>query len=174
MASVFHMNVFRILGDVSHTASKCILIWAIHSNKSAEGVSLLTQLLYCLVFTTRYLDLFWVPPWFSWWNFVLKLFYLATSAYIVFIMMRVFARTREKEYGWKLAIWSLAGSTVSAPLVCLLFEGWKRSTLSEVCMHACSVVIIPTSLVLSTCSVVARILLPCRDDKYSLVFSSSV
>ncbi|EMF14570.1 ER_lumen_recept-domain-containing protein [Sphaerulina musiva SO2202] len=131
MASVFHMNVFRILGDVSHTASKCILIWAIHSNKSAEGVSLLTQLLYCLVFTTRYLDLFWVPPWFSWWNFVLKLFYLATSAYIVFIMMRVFARTREKEYGWKLAIWSLAGSTVSAPLVCLLFEGWKRSTLSE-------------------------------------------
>ena len=31
------MNVFRILGDVSHTASKCILIWAIHSNKSAEG-----------------------------------------------------------------------------------------------------------------------------------------
>lgn len=31
------MNVFRILGDVSHTVSKCILIWAIHSNKSAEG-----------------------------------------------------------------------------------------------------------------------------------------
>ncbi|GIZ42027.1 hypothetical protein CKM354_000530700 [Cercospora kikuchii] len=132
MASSFHMNIFRILGDVSHTASKCILIWAIHSNKSAEGVSLLTQLLYCLVFTTRYLDLFWVPPWFSWWNFVLKLFYIASSAYIVFVMMRVFARTREKEYGWKLAIWSLAGSTVGAPIVCLLFEGWKRSTLSEV------------------------------------------
>lgn len=131
--SSFHMNIFRILGDVSHTASKCILIWAIHTNKSAEGVSLLTQLLYCLVFTTRYLDLFWVPPWFSWWNFVLKLFYMASSAYIVFIMMRVFARTREKEYGWKLAIWSLAGSVCAAPLVCLLFEGWKRSTLSEVC-----------------------------------------
>ena len=32
-----NMNVFRILGDVSHTASKCILIWAIHANKSAEG-----------------------------------------------------------------------------------------------------------------------------------------
>lgn len=31
------MNAFRILGDVSHTASKCILIYAIHSNKSAEG-----------------------------------------------------------------------------------------------------------------------------------------
>lgn len=32
-----NMNVFRVLADVSHTASKCILIWAIHSNKSAEG-----------------------------------------------------------------------------------------------------------------------------------------
>lgn len=31
------MNVFRILGDLSHTASKCILIWAIHANHSAEG-----------------------------------------------------------------------------------------------------------------------------------------
>ena len=35
------MNVFRILGDVSHTASKLILMWAIHSNKSAEGYSCL-------------------------------------------------------------------------------------------------------------------------------------
>jgi ER lumen protein retaining receptor len=30
-------NVFHILGDVSHTLSKLILIWAIHSNSSAEG-----------------------------------------------------------------------------------------------------------------------------------------
>ena len=31
------MNVFRITGDLSHLASIGILIWAIHSNKSAEG-----------------------------------------------------------------------------------------------------------------------------------------
>jgi len=30
-------NVFRVLGDVLHTSSKFILIWAIHRNKSAEG-----------------------------------------------------------------------------------------------------------------------------------------
>lgn len=130
--SSFHMNIFRILGDLSHTASKCILIWAIHSNRSAEGVSLLTQLLYILVFLTRYLDLFWVAPWFSWWNFVLKIFYVTSSAYIVFLMMRVFARTREKEYGWKLAIWCLAGSTVAAVPVCLLFEGWRKTSIMEV------------------------------------------
>jgi hypothetical protein len=33
----FHFNVFHILGDVSHTTSKLVLIWAIHSNSSAEG-----------------------------------------------------------------------------------------------------------------------------------------
>lgn len=113
---------FRILGDVSHTLSKCILIWAIHSNKSAEGVSLLTQLLYLLTFSTRYLDLFWVPPWFSWWNFVLKIFYIASSAYIVFLMMRVYARTRERETAWRLAAYSLGGSLILAPLVCLAFN----------------------------------------------------
>ena len=41
-----NMNVFRILGDVSHTASKCILIWAIHANQSAEGIHLRPCLIY--------------------------------------------------------------------------------------------------------------------------------
>lgn len=40
---VWDWNVFRILADVSHTASKCILIWAIHSNRSAEGEYRQTQ-----------------------------------------------------------------------------------------------------------------------------------
>ncbi|KAI7249108.1 hypothetical protein KC352_g13207, partial [Hortaea werneckii] len=128
----FNMNVFRILADVSHTASKCILIYQIHHNKSAEGVSLLTQLLYILVFGTRYLDLFWVPPPLSWWNFVLKIFYITSSAYIVYLMMRRYARTREKEYGWKLATWTLGGSLVSAPFVTLLFEGWAGMRFSEI------------------------------------------
>ncbi|KAI6860460.1 hypothetical protein KC338_g6983 [Hortaea werneckii] len=128
----FNMNVFRILADVSHTASKCILIYQIHHNKSAEGVSLLTQLLYILVFGTRYLDLFWVPPSMSWWNFVLKIFYITSSAYIVYLMMRRYARTREKEYGWKLATWTLGGSLVSAPFVTLLFEGWAGMRFSEI------------------------------------------
>ncbi|KAK5130259.1 hypothetical protein LTR08_002260 [Meristemomyces frigidus] len=126
------METLRVLGDVSHSASKCILIYSIHHNKSAEGISLLTQLLYILIFGARYLDLFWVPPWYNWWNFVLKLLYIASSAYIVWVMMRVYARTREKEYGWKLATWSLGGSLVSAPLVCLLFDGWRGFKFTEI------------------------------------------
>lgn len=126
------MNVFRIVADVSHAASKCILIWAIHNNKSAEGVSLLTQWLYTLVFCSRYLDLFWVPPQWNWWNTLFKLFYIGTSFYIVWIMMRVYARTREKEYAWKLATWSLGGSLLSAPLVCLTFKGVSGISFFEV------------------------------------------
>ncbi|RVX72681.1 hypothetical protein B0A52_04079 [Exophiala mesophila] len=127
-----NMNIFRILGDVSHTASKCILIYAIHSNKSAEGVSLLTQILYIAVFLTRYLDLFWVPPTASWWNFILKNFYIWSSIYIIILMTRVYARTREREKAWKWGGYVTAASIVSAPLVTLIFEGWKHSTFAEI------------------------------------------
>lgn len=129
------VTIFRILADLSHMSSKGILIWAIHSNKSAEGVSLLTQLLYVLVFITRYLDLFFYNPFASWitiWNTIFKIVFITTSAYIVFLMMRVFARTREKEYGWKLATWSLLGSVLAAPVVTYVLEGWEYFTLMEV------------------------------------------
>lgn len=116
------MNIFRILADLSHAASKVTLVVAIHRNSSAEGVSLLTQLLYALVFCARYLDLFWVPPWFSWWNFFFKLFYISSSIYVVYLMMRVYPRTREKEGAWKITTWTLGACVVSAPLVTLVFN----------------------------------------------------
>ncbi|OIW22103.1 hypothetical protein CONLIGDRAFT_587607 [Coniochaeta ligniaria NRRL 30616] len=40
---------------LSHLAAKCILIFSIHRNRSAEGVSLITQILYAAVFCTPYL-----------------------------------------------------------------------------------------------------------------------
>lgn len=112
-------QIFRILGDVSHTLSKCILIYSIHSNSSAEGVSLITQSLYCLVFITRYLDLFQI---YSYWNFVLKIFYILSSLYIIFLMMRVYARTREREKAWKFGGACLVGSAVLAPFVMMIFR----------------------------------------------------
>jgi hypothetical protein len=30
-------NVFRVIADIAHLASVCVLVWAIHRNKSAEG-----------------------------------------------------------------------------------------------------------------------------------------
>ncbi|KAG9848825.1 hypothetical protein KCU98_g5161, partial [Aureobasidium melanogenum] len=119
------LNPFRILGDVSHTVSKCILIWSIHTNQSAEGVSLITQALYCVVFIVRYLDLFWsaIHGFLGFWNASLKVFYISTSLYIVFLMTKVYARTREREKAWKMGLWSLVGSVVCAPVVAAIFMG---------------------------------------------------
>jgi ER lumen protein retaining receptor len=116
------MNIFRVLADLSHAASKVTLVVAIHRNSSAEGVSLLTQLLYALVFCARYLDLFWVSPAYSWWNFFFKVFYISSSIYVVYLMMRVYPRTREKEGAWKITTWTLGACVVSAPLVTLVFN----------------------------------------------------
>ncbi|KAB8304142.1 hypothetical protein EYC80_003562 [Monilinia laxa] len=113
-------NFFRILGDISHTLSKCILIYAIHRNSSAEGVSLITQSLYAMVFITRYLDLF--SGYFILWNFILKIFYIGSSLYILFLMLRVYARTREREKAWKLGGLCFVGSAVLAPVLMMIFE----------------------------------------------------
>ena len=94
---------------------------------SLPGVSLITQDLYALVFCTRYLDLFWTPPFHSWWNFFFKIFYIASSLYIIFIMMRVYARTREREKAWRLGAYCLIGSMIAAPFVTLIFRRDPRS-----------------------------------------------
>ncbi|KAJ5834721.1 ER lumen protein retaining receptor [Penicillium robsamsonii] len=120
-------NIFRIIGDLSHLGSICVLLWAIHKNKSAEGISLLTQLLYGVVFIFRYLDLllpitYRVRTWHAIWNVFFKLFYITSSAYLITLMMKVYPRTRETERAWKLGLWSVAGSVVLAPISIWLFE----------------------------------------------------
>jgi hypothetical protein len=96
------------------------------------GVSLITQGLYVLVFCSRYLDLFWVSPAVSYWNFVLKNFYIWSSIYIIFLMLRVYARTREREKAWHLGMYCLGGSIVGAPIVTLIFRGAQSLKSSEV------------------------------------------
>lgn len=99
---------------------------------AALGVSLITQMLYALVFCSRYLDLFWANPTDMPWNFILKLFYIGSSFYIIALMMRVFARTREKETAWKMGSFCLGGSAAAAPLVLLIFKKWHHYNFHEV------------------------------------------
>lgn len=96
------------------------------------GVSLLTQILYIAVFVTRYLDLFWVSPATSLWNFILKNFYIWSSIYIIILMTRIYARTREREKAWKWGAYATAASMLAAPLVCLTFNGPRRTNFVEV------------------------------------------
>lgn len=55
------MNFFRLIGDLSHLASIFILIQKIVKSRSARGISFKTQVLYVVVFLTRYVDLITGP-----------------------------------------------------------------------------------------------------------------
>ena len=111
------------------TPSDCI-----HDAYGCSGVSLITQILYAVVFCTRYLDLFWVAPSVSYWNFVLKIFYISSSLYIIAIMLRVYPRTREREKAWKFGGLCFFGSLILGPIVALI-EFRKNTHLFTVSVH---------------------------------------
>ncbi|GAA93495.1 uncharacterized protein L969DRAFT_95852 [Mixia osmundae IAM 14324] len=60
-----------------------ILLHAMQSKRSCRGISFKTQLLYLVVFVTRYLDLF---HFISLYNTAMKVFFIASSAYILYLM----------------------------------------------------------------------------------------
>ena len=95
-------------------------------------------MLYVAVFVSRYLDLFWVPPSRSFYLFIMKNIYIWTSIYIIILMTRIFARTREREKAWKLGSIAALGSLLAAPLVCLIFRGSRGTTFSEVRRQSCT------------------------------------
>lgn len=88
-------------------------------------------MLYVAVFITRYLDLFWDPPFASMWNFILKNFYFLSSLYIILLMMKVYARTRERENAWKLGAYCLGGSVALAPVITAIAKG-RNTSFTEI------------------------------------------
>ena len=90
-------------------------------------------MLYAAVFLTRYLDLFRAVGWNSFYLVFFKLFYIISSFYIILLMMKVYPRTREREKAWKLALWSLGGSIVLAPILPAFYkEGYPYHWITEV------------------------------------------
>ncbi|KAJ7692866.1 ER lumen protein retaining receptor-domain-containing protein, partial [Mycena rosella] len=132
---ILAMNPFRLAGDLAHMASKCILIWSIHWNKSAEGthftsltpsagISFLTQAMYALVFLTRYLDVGF--RFVSIYNIAAKIAYIISALYVLMIMRWIYPRTPESQMAWRVAGISLA----VACLFSLVFN--YRFTLTEI------------------------------------------
>ncbi|KAI8999472.1 ER lumen protein retaining receptor [Gaertneriomyces semiglobifer] len=85
------MNIFRLTGDMMHLASILILLMKITMTRSAAGISFKTQLLYTIVFCTRYLDLFFKFR--SIYNSIMKIFFIGTSFYVLFLMKKKFRAT---------------------------------------------------------------------------------
>lgn len=95
------------IGDLSHLASIFILLHKIQTSRSCRGISPIpfatyfphlrvltsisllgisfkTQVLYVTVFVARYLDIF--STWVSFYNFAMKLFFICSSVYILYLM----------------------------------------------------------------------------------------
>uniref|UniRef100_A0A671LN82 ER lumen protein-retaining receptor 2-like n=1 Tax=Sinocyclocheilus anshuiensis TaxID=1608454 RepID=A0A671LN82_9TELE len=64
------MNIFRLTGDLSHLAAIIILLLKIWKTRSCAGISGKSQILFALVFTSRYLDL--LTAFISFYNSIMK------------------------------------------------------------------------------------------------------
>jgi len=90
------MNIFRLAGDLSHLAAIIILLIKIWKTRSCAGISGRSQLLFALVFITRYLDLF--TSFISAYNTVMKLFFLVSSLGTVYLMYVKFKATYDHNH----------------------------------------------------------------------------
>ena len=97
-------NILRWGGDLLHAASHIMLIHRIRKSGSCSGVSLKTQLLYAVVFCARYFDIFWNFA--SMYNYALKIFYLSTTFYTIYLIAFRHADTYEAQLD-KLPLWTL-------------------------------------------------------------------
>lgn len=102
------LNIFRLLGDLSHLASIFLLLHKIIKSRSCRGISFKTQLCYLIVFLTRYavvpvfaretkVDSCPVPPprryidlltgpSVSLYNTFMKLFFIGSAGYVAYLM----------------------------------------------------------------------------------------
>merc|ERR1712045_354358 len=90
------MNFFRLLGDVSHLLAILILLLKIWKTRSCAGISGRSQILFAVVFLTRYLDLF--TSFISVYNTTMKVFFLASSIGTVYLMFVKFKATYDHNH----------------------------------------------------------------------------
>ena len=85
------MNIFRLLGDLSHLLAILLLLLKIWKTWSCAGISGKSQILFLVVFVTRYLDL--VTNFVSIYNTSMKIFFISSAAATVYLMYFKFKAT---------------------------------------------------------------------------------
>ncbi|XP_071814770.1 ER lumen protein-retaining receptor 2 isoform X2 [Apostichopus japonicus] len=90
------MNLFRLIGDLSHLLAIIILVWKIWKTKSCAGISGKSQVLFALVFTTRYVDLF--ISFISVYNSVMKVVYILCAYITVYLIYIRFKATYDSNH----------------------------------------------------------------------------
>ena len=94
------MNLPRALGDSSHVIAILLLIWKICRSKSCAGISGRTQILYFVVFCTRYLDIF--TNFVSYYNTFMKAFFIVTTLVTIILIYVKFKDTQEKQDNFRI------------------------------------------------------------------------
>jgi len=93
--AAYSWNVFRYIGDYLHLGGILTLLVTIITNKSVAGISRTTQILYCAVFCSRYLDLFDHTQ--SNYLVFFKLTYISTSI-LVLVLFYQLDKTYERRH----------------------------------------------------------------------------
>ncbi|XP_067671334.1 ER lumen protein-retaining receptor 2 isoform X1 [Haliotis asinina] len=90
------MNIFRLCGDMSHLLAIILLLLKMWKTRSCAGISGKSQILFALVFTSRYLDLF--TSFISIYNTAMKIFFLSSSFFTVYLMFMKFRATYDSNH----------------------------------------------------------------------------
>eukprot|EP01123_Difflugia_compressa_P016171 TRINITY_DN974_c0_g1_i3.p1 TRINITY_DN974_c0_g1~~TRINITY_DN974_c0_g1_i3.p1 ORF type:complete len:224 (-),score=14.53 TRINITY_DN974_c0_g1_i3:69-740(-) len=97
---MYSMNIFRIGGDLLHLFSFVVLILKIQNQHSCRGISLRTQILYLVVFVTRYLDLPWniihMTP-FSLYLAAMKVIFIGATLYVIYLIVKKYSKSYSKD-----------------------------------------------------------------------------
>ncbi|RNA43611.1 ER lumen retaining receptor [Brachionus plicatilis] len=109
------MNIFRLIGDLSHLFAIIILLLKIWKTRSCAGISGRSQILFALVFCTRYLDLF--THYISLYNSLMKIFYLTSSFGTIYLMFFKFKATYDRNHDTFRVEFLLIPSAVLALLI---------------------------------------------------------
>lgn len=88
------MNVFRLIGDMSHVLAIFILLHKIWKTRSCSGVSGKSQILFALTYTARYLDLF--VYYISLYNSTMKVLFMIASYATLYLIFFKFRATYNK------------------------------------------------------------------------------
>lgn len=90
------MNIFRLAGDLSHLLAIILLLIKIWKTRSCAGISGKSQILFAIVYITRYLDL--VTTFISLYNTFMKLVFISTSVATIYLMYVKFKATYDHNH----------------------------------------------------------------------------
>lgn len=90
------MNLFRLVGDLSHLLAIIILLLKIWKTRSCAGISGKSQILFAITYLSRYLDLF--TTFISVYNSVMKIVFIGASLATVYLIFVKFRATYDRNH----------------------------------------------------------------------------